>query len=140
MRFSTKRISLQHKIKQNHHVTSIIVDGYVYLDEAERARLGKHLWHTLDIKIPVIGVARNCFLGTPKEAELRRGESKNPLYITADGVSLTDAKAQIGSIHGANRIPILLKRVDTLCRNYVDLLADYYTTQPASTDRNLPAG
>ncbi|MEM7133139.1 MAG: endonuclease V [Chloroflexota bacterium] len=102
--------------KQRHHPSTIIVDGYVYLGETQKSGLGKHLWDALDGKITVIGVAKKRFHGSPIETELMRGKSKKPLYITAEGIQLVQAKAQIESMHGANRIPTLLKQVDSLCR------------------------
>ena len=96
--------------------TVIVIDGYVTLDAAGRPGLGMHLWESLAQKVPIIGVAKNRFAGIPTESELYRGQSQRPLYVTAVGVPLDEAKTHIGSMHGKYRIPTLLKRVDQLSR------------------------
>ena len=94
----------------------IVIDGYVVLGKDRRPGLGMHLWNALDRKIPVIGVAKSRVRETPEEAKLFRGSSTRPLYVTAIGVPLDEAKACIGRMHGSHRIPALLKRVDWVCR------------------------
>ncbi|MCA0869681.1 endonuclease V [Seohaeicola saemankumensis] len=94
----------------------IIIDGYVTLGADARDGLGMHLWRALDEKVPVIGVAKTAFAGTPKTAELLRGQSIKPLYITAVGISQEDAKACIRAMHGDHRLPTLLTAADRLCR------------------------
>lgn len=66
---------------------------------------------------PIIGVAKTRFGGTPKECEILRGKSKVPLFETAADTSLAEAKANILAMHGANRIPTLLKLADSTCRD-----------------------
>lgn len=94
----------------------IIVDGYVDLDEAGRPGLGRKLWEALGQAIPVIGVAKTPFHGIPKDWELLRGKSANPLLVTAAGVALAEAKKNIASMSGEHRMPTLLRRVDQLSR------------------------
>ena len=94
----------------------IIVDGFVTLGKEESKGLGMHLYDSLENKIPIIGVAKRSFKGTPEQCELYSGDSAKPLFITAVGVSLEDAKSLIASMDGKHRIPTLLKRVDQLCR------------------------
>lgn len=96
---------------------TIVVDGYVTLGEKQKPGLGMHLYGALQQSIPVIGVAKNAFTGTPAECELIRGVSRNPLYITSVGIPLEIAKQHILSMHGGYRIPTLLKQVDQLCRS-----------------------
>ena len=48
--------------------------------------------------------------------ELLRGESVKPLYITAKGMSLDEAKKVVASMHGKYRFPTLLKEVDSVAR------------------------
>ena len=48
-----------------------------------------------------------------------RGDSAKPLFVTAVGMTLEEAKAHIASMHGEHRIPTLLRRVDQLCRGIV---------------------
>ena len=78
-----------------------------------------HLYDSLENKIPVIGVAKRSFEGTPEQFELYSGESAKPLFVTAVGMTLEEAKAHIVSMHSEHRIPTLLKRVDQLCRGIV---------------------
>jgi len=94
----------------------IIVDGFVHLGETKEPGLGKHLYDMLDPKITVIGVAKTPYADTPGSFELLRGSSRNPLYVTAEGIDIETAKCLIKSMHGRSRIPTLLKYVDRLCR------------------------
>jgi deoxyribonuclease V len=61
-------------------------------------------------------VAKRSFLDTPEACEVLRGSSEKPLFVTAVGMPLSDAKQYISVMHGKNRIPSLLKKVDQLCR------------------------
>lgn len=97
-------------------IECVVVDGYVWLGEPTHAGLGMYLYNALDKKIPIIGVAKNFFTNTPKECELLRGESKKPLYITAVGMELEEAKEAVLAMHGKYRFPTLLKEVDGVCR------------------------
>jgi len=94
----------------------IVVDGYVYLDGVARAGLGKYLYDALQARVSVIGVAKKPFKGIPSQCELFRGCSTKPLFITAAGLDLTQAKYCIANMHGPYRLPTLLKEVDRLCR------------------------
>ena len=96
----------------------IVIDGYVWLEEESHAGLGTHLYHALERKIPIIGVAKSKFNGTPQRCELLRGESHKPLYISSIDISLTEAKESIAKMEGLYRLPTLLKEADTLCREY----------------------
>lgn len=91
----------------------IVVDGYVML--GNRPGLGQHLFKSLDGNIPVVGVAKSMFEGS-SAAEVFRGESIHPLYVTSAGVDLQKASERIRTMYGAHRIPALLKRVDLLAR------------------------
>jgi len=94
----------------------IIVDGFVKLGSKEADGLGMHLYRSLEEKVPIIGVAKKPFSGTPKEYEIYRGESSKPLLVSSVGISLDESKELIEMMHGKNRIPTLLKRVDQICR------------------------
>jgi len=99
---------------QNDTVEVIIVDGYVILDDNGKDGLGGFLFEKLERKIPVIGVAKTGFHGNKNNVlELFRGQSKKPLYITAKGIELIEAKNRIKSMHGNYRIPTLLQILDT---------------------------
>lgn len=104
----------QHKLSPTH----IIIDGYVYLDGHTRPGLGRYLYDALSGRVKIIGVAKNPFKGITGEYALYRGVSAKPLYITCAGLALSEAKARIATMHGAHRIPSLLKTVDQLCRKY----------------------
>jgi deoxyribonuclease V len=94
----------------------VIVDGYVWLDPAGRPGLGARLYEALGKKLAVVGVAKSRFATATNAVAVRRGKSKSPLYVTAVGMSLADAVAGVSAMHGAYRIPTLLKRVDRICR------------------------
>lgn len=94
----------------------IIIDGYVTLGDDNKPGLGMHLWHALNQQVPIIGVAKSSFHNTIKESQLIRGISKNPLFISAVGIDLSVAKSYILQMHGSNRLPTLIKKVDNLCR------------------------
>lgn len=97
----------------------IIIDGYVNLGKEQKAGLGMHLYNELTKQgknIPIIGVAKKQFIDTPPSCEIIRGKSHRPLYISAVGISLEEAKSNIKNMHGANRLPTLLKEVDRIGR------------------------
>jgi deoxyribonuclease V len=101
----------EHNLKQE----VIVVDGYVFLDGGQRPGLGKYLYDSLNCRTKVIGVAKRSFSCVGKNHEVFRGKSIKPLYITTTG-KLDTAKDNISSMFGENRIPVLLKRADQLCR------------------------
>ncbi|KOY88133.1 endonuclease V [bacterium 336/3] len=91
----------------------IVVDGFVVLDDRGKLGLGGHLYEELNRQVPIIGVAKSNFatLNTLKR-EVYRGDSKRPLYITSLGIDLDKATAYVQSMHGAYRIPDILKKLD----------------------------
>jgi deoxyribonuclease V len=98
---------------------TIVVDGYVTLGVDQRDGLGARLFAALHEQVPVIGVAKSRFAGTPADAEVLRGGSKRPLYVTSRGIALEHAKRLIRDMHGPNRLPTLLVAVDRACRELV---------------------
>ena len=94
-------------------ISTIIVDGYVVLDDSGRKGLGAYLYEELNGHIPIIGVAKRSF-HTLKEKVIpvKRGLSENPLFITSMGVDLPESANKIQSMHGDYRIPTLLKILD----------------------------
>lgn len=109
-------LSLLDKIKTQ-NVTTIIIDGFVYLDDHQRLGLGGHLYLQLQGKIPIIGVAKTNFATLEKnKRQLLRGSSMKPLYITSIGIDLDYATELIKNMKGNNRIPTLLKTLDTLTK------------------------
>jgi deoxyribonuclease V len=96
------------------NLEAIIVDGYVYLDDDKTYGLGAHLWQALDGKIPVIGVAKTKFHNNSNTVyEIRRGKSNKPLFISAIGINCQDAANCVKKMAGINRIPDILKKLDT---------------------------
>ncbi len=97
---------------------AIVIDGYVDLGREGKPGLGRHLFEGVGAAVPVIGVAKREFADTPDECRIFRGKSKTPLYITSAGMPLSKAKSHILTMHGVNRMPTLLKRVDQVCRGH----------------------
>jgi len=94
-------------------ISYIVVDGYVYLDDKGGCGLGGYLFEALGRKIPVIGVAKSEFHNNSTNVrELKRGKSKNPLYISAAGIDPDTASDFIKSMKGEFRIPSLLRVLD----------------------------
>ncbi len=94
----------------------IIVDGYVML--GDKPGLGRHLFEFFSGKIPVVGVAKSRFKGSAP-VEVFRGVSTRPLYVTSAGIDPQQSAGRIRSMHGAHRLPALLKRVDLLARREI---------------------
>lgn len=94
----------------------IVVDGYVTLGEDQHLGLGGHLYQELLGTVPVIGVAKTFFHGTPDNQAVYRGDSTKALYVTAMGIDGTTAKHLVTWMHGKHRNPTLLKLVDSQCR------------------------
>lgn len=100
-------------------VEAIIVDSYVQLDDEGKLGLGGYLYHHLEEKIPVIGVAKKKFhtlnkMGIP----VLRGESKKPLYVTALGIDLEEAATKVQGMAGEYRFPELLKILDGVTKDF----------------------
>ena len=114
-------LSLLDKIKPEiKEIKTIIIDGFVILNDQNKQGLGAHLFEKLDSKIPVIGVAKSGFHGNKKNVkELLRGESKKPLFISAIGIELETAFEHIKSMDGSFRIPTLLQTLDTKTKEKV---------------------
>ena len=106
------------KLLNEHELTPecIVIDGFVYLDGASDAGLGRRLYDALNGTISIIGVAKRPFKNTPESCEVYRGQSSKPLYVTSEGIAADTAKEYIATMHGEYRIPDLLKIADRLCR------------------------
>jgi deoxyribonuclease V len=102
--------------KINDPLDTIIIDGYVWLDEKGSPGLGAYLYEASGKSIPVIGVAKSRFKGAELAEKVFRGRSERPLYITSAGITQKVAADYIKRMHGPHRIPTLLKKVDQLCR------------------------
>jgi len=100
----------------------IIVDGYVTLDNNGKIGLGDYLYEALHKKYPVIGIAKNEFASEDNMRKtIFRGESKTPLFLTAKGIDADKTKINVENMHGAYRIPTLLKKLDQLTREKDEL-------------------
>ncbi len=106
------------KLIEEHNLTPdiILIDGFVWLDGETKPGLGAHLYNALGCKVSIIGVAKKSFAGISSKFELFRGKSKKPLYITSSGIETEEAMLNIKTMSGESRMPILLKKVDRLCR------------------------
>lgn len=98
-------------------VEAIIIDGFVFLDDDYKPGLGGHLYHFLEKRIPVIGVAKTNFASIDQlKRPLLRGKSANPLYITAVGIDVDEAVEKIRNLDGEFRMPTILKTLDGLTK------------------------
>ena len=91
----------------------VIVDGHCWLQRG-RPGLGFHLHEQLG-GLPVVGVAKARFVDGCA-LPVFRGQSKTPLWVSACGMSDAAAAAHVVQMHGPNRHPTLLKRVDHVAR------------------------
>ncbi|OPY77012.1 MAG: Endonuclease V [Syntrophorhabdus sp. PtaU1.Bin058] len=91
----------------------MVIDGYVML--GDRPGLGQHLFESLHCTVPVIGVAKSKFRGS-SGAEVLRGRSAKPLYVTSAGMDIRKASEKIQTMYGPHRVPDLLRYVDHLAR------------------------
>jgi deoxyribonuclease V len=94
----------------------IVVDGHVWLAGNDPG-LGVHLHAALDGRAAVVGVAKRPFHAATRAIDVLRGESAQALSVTAIGMDVAAAAEHVRSMHGAHRIPTLLKRTDRLCRD-----------------------
>ncbi|MCF7551244.1 endonuclease V [Pseudonocardia sp. WMMC193] len=94
-------------------VDTVVVDGHAWLDGG-RPGLGAHLHRALGGPV-VVGVAKTAFRNSGA-AEVVRGGSVRPLYVTSAGVDKEVACAAVAAMHGVHRIPTLLAHVDRLAR------------------------
>ena len=97
----------------------VVIDGYVWLGDEQRPGLGAYLYEAIGRQAAVVGVAKTMFRVAKLVREVRRGRSLSPLYVTAAGMSLSEAAQHIQEMHGEFRIPTLLKRADQLSRGRV---------------------
>lgn len=96
----------------------IVIDGFVVLDDNGKLGLGGHLYEAIHGQAPVVGVAKTNFATlNAAKAAVYRGESKKPLFITAMGMELASAAANITSMAGQYRMPDLLKKLDLLTKS-----------------------
>jgi len=93
---------------------AVLVDGHVYIDNAFGHGLGGYVYEALNRAVPVIGVAKRAFHANDKtNRAVLRGNSKNPLYVSAIGADLDTAAQAVKNMHGDFRMPTLLQVLDT---------------------------
>ncbi len=95
---------------------TVIVDGYVWLDDGGRPGLGAMLYRALGERIPVVGVAKTQFAGAAG-LPVVRGGSRRLLYVSAVGTDAAEAAKGVQAMHGPHRIPTLLQIVDRAARD-----------------------
>ena len=95
----------------------VVIDGYVWLDADGTPGLGARVHGALGMA--VVGVAKTPYRGVVPAARVFRGGSAKPLFVSAIGLGLEDAADGVRRMHGAHRIPVLLKRTDHLARGLV---------------------
>ena len=103
----------------NEDITIIVVDGFVWLDDFYKKGLGAYLYQKLNKTIPVIGVAKKSFYTLEHSYRaIYRGGSKSALFVTSAGIDLDISARHVSEMAGKHRIPTLLKRADSLCRQW----------------------
>jgi deoxyribonuclease V len=93
---------------------TIVIDGFVHLQVGKG--LGAHLYEALPYPTCVIGVAKSELKIAQGYVPVIRGRSRKPLYVSAIGCSLDYAVSAVQGMHGAYRIPTLLKLTDLHAR------------------------
>ncbi len=105
---------LRSVIPRSGRLALVVVDGYVDLDAAGRPGLGAHV-HA-EFGVPVIGVAKTPFRTATHAAQVFRGRSGRPLYVTAAGMPMVDAAHLAEEMAGSFRVPDALRLADRLAR------------------------
>lgn len=101
------------KLTDINQIHTIVVDGYVYVNNEKKPGLGHYVYTEFSGKVPVIGVAKSAFRDNEAVVKkIYRGNSTNPLYITSVGMELEVAAGHIQSMYGEYRFPHLLKLLD----------------------------
>ncbi|MBL8924273.1 MAG: endonuclease V [Myxococcaceae bacterium] len=93
----------------------VVIDGYVWLDAQRTPGLGARLHEALG-GVPVIGLAKTAWKGSDFAVRVARPGSVKPLFLTCIGVDEAAALADVATLHGAHRLPTLVKAVDGLAR------------------------
>jgi deoxyribonuclease V len=98
-------------------IKAIIIDGYVYVDNALSPGLGAYLYEALGSRIPVIGAAKTAFCQNQETVTpVCRGASQSPLYVSAIGMEMEQAALHITEMQGKFRMPTILRELDRLTR------------------------
>jgi deoxyribonuclease V len=92
----------------------VVIDGYVDLDATGRPGLGAYV--QAEFGVPVIGVAKTAFRTAMHAAQICRGRSSRPLYVTAAGMPIREAASLVAEMAGQFRLPDAIKLADRLAR------------------------
>jgi deoxyribonuclease V len=96
---------------------SIVIDGFVYLVPPLTKGLGARLADSLGYQAKVIGVAKSRLRLADRYAEILRGASRRPLYVSSANCRLDEAVDHIRTMHGRHRIPTLIRMTDQTARD-----------------------
>ena len=99
---------------------TVVIDGYVHLDDRVGKGLGAHLFESLPYRPAVVGVAKRPLAVATGVIPVYRGASRRPLYVSAAGWPAGAAAAAIEAMHGPYRLPTLLKLADRCARAEAD--------------------
>lgn len=91
-----------------------VIDAYVDLGRGGSPGLGRLLFEQTGV--PVIGVAKSRYPGTPTEFEVLRGASNRPLFVSAAGFDSDRARVHVRGMAGAGRVPAMIRHADRLAR------------------------
>ena len=105
-------------------VDTFVIDAYCQLDAAGAPGLGVHLAKELDSSAAIIGIAKNRFRDSSHAVELSRGGSIRPIFVTSIGMPAATAADCVAAMAGKYRFPTLLKAVDRLARDSLQLVED----------------
>jgi len=95
---------------------TIVIDGYVHLEEKVGKGLGVQLYESLVYDPVIIGVAKSPLIIAKDCVPIYRGWSRRPLFISSLGCPVQVAARHIEAMHGHYRIPTLLRLADQLAR------------------------
>lgn len=93
-----------------------VIDGYCQLSPAGAPGLGAHLHTALPPSTCIVGVAKRRYREATHAIEVLRGDSRQPLFVTAIGMQAHEAARLVAGMAGPHRMPLLLKAVDQLAR------------------------
>ncbi len=96
------------------------MDGYVWLPSPVRPGLGAYLYEALGRCAPAVGMAKTAFARAHSchtVAQVFRGDSRSPLFVTAVGVESDVAVQRVHQMAGKHRIPEMMRIADRLSKS-----------------------
>jgi deoxyribonuclease V len=112
--FARELPALRRVLAEAGPIDLLVVDGYVDLDPDGRPGLGAYAYE--EFAVPVVGVAKTAFRSATHAVPVSRGQASRPLYVTAAGLTRTEAAELVKHMAGPYRLPDALRRVDALAR------------------------